>query len=53
MMGDIANEGTWTAQTGYITGGLTNRINARYEPADISQLGMALPSRCLSRIIPS
>ncbi|MGO9610234.1 MAG: glycosyl hydrolase family 65 protein [Verrucomicrobiia bacterium] len=43
MMGDISNEGTWTAQTGYITGGLTNRINSHYEPADISQLGMSVP----------
>ncbi len=43
MVGDTSNETTWTTQTGYIIGGLTNRINSRYEPADISQLGMALP----------
>jgi GH15 family glucan-1,4-alpha-glucosidase len=43
MVGDTSNGPTWTAQTGYITGGLTNRINSHYEPADISQLGMAVP----------
>jgi GH15 family glucan-1,4-alpha-glucosidase len=43
MVGDTSNETTWTTQTGYILGGLTNRINSHYEPADISQLGMALP----------
>ncbi len=33
----------WTNQAATIVGGLTNRVNARVEPSDISQLGMCVP----------
>jgi GH15 family glucan-1,4-alpha-glucosidase len=43
IVGDSTDAVAWVNQTGYITGGLTNRINAHTEAADISQLGMAVP----------
>jgi len=43
MVGDNVNGAAWTNQVGFITGGLTNRMNARIEPADISQLGLSVP----------
>ncbi len=43
VMGDSTDYSNWTNQVHYIVGGLTNRANARVEPSDISQLGMAVP----------
>lgn len=43
VVGDGANQATWNTQVGFITSGLTNRMNAHVEPADISQLGLSVP----------
>jgi len=43
MMGSSSEASTWRTQANTMKGGLDGRIDSRTEPADISQLGLAVP----------
>ncbi len=43
IVGSVSEVGTFNTQAGIIVGGITNRINARVEPSDISHLGLTVP----------